>query len=172
LYSRDQLEQLKLVAGQVAAGFSPADAHRVLADRLVGGLLGRAPLTSEHTRILVVERDAYAAELTEYFLLAEGYEVILAMGADDALTMVTEHAVDVTIVDLLISGAHGLDLCVGLCERGLPVVAISTFDSADAASEAGASAFLRKPIEPTRLVSTIRELLGRSARIHREPVRR
>jgi hypothetical protein len=43
------------------------------------------------------------------------------------------------------------------------VLAISTFDLRDEALEAGAAAFLRKPLEPLRLVSVVRDLLGQSA---------
>jgi CheY-like chemotaxis protein len=162
LYSREQLEQLQFVASQVASGLSPADAHRVLADRLAAP----EPASPGYGNVLILlaERDPYAAELTEYFLLTEGYEVALAMNADDAIAEADQRTLDLAIVDLLISGARGLDLCARLYERNnTPIVAISTFDSADAALKAGASAFLQKPIEPLQLVSAVRDLLGRSA---------
>ena len=44
-----------------------------------------------------------------------------------------------------------------------PVVAVSTLDLADEALEAGASAFLQKPVGPLQLVSAVRDLAGRSA---------
>ena len=46
---------------------------------------------------------------------------------------------------------------------GTRVLAISALDSADEALQVGASAFLNKPIEPLRLISTVRDLLGTSA---------
>ena len=68
------------------------------------------------------------------------------------------------VIDLLISGGTGLDLCRFFKERdGVPVIAVSVLESRDQAIEAGADAFLPKPIEPLDLVSTVRDLLGSSA---------
>ena len=77
LYSRDQLDQLRFVCQQMRPGLSAADAHRALAERLSAI---RSSLPSERqnpasARILLVERDPYAAELAEYFLRTEGYDV-------------------------------------------------------------------------------------------------
>lgn len=168
LYSRADVEQLRFVADQVASGLSPADAHRVLASRLAGGPPGQQSARGDSMPggsilILLAERDPHAAELTEYFLRDEGYEVVRVSTAEEALTTAAQSAVDVAVVDLLISGARGLGLCEGLHDRATPVVAISTFDSADEALDAGASAFLQKPVAPLQLVSTVRDLLGRSA---------
>jgi CheY-like chemotaxis protein len=51
----------------------------------------------------------------------------------------------------------------------IPILATSTFESQDAALDAGADAFLSKPIDPLRYVSTVRDLLGTSAYV-RSPV--
>jgi DNA-binding response OmpR family regulator len=78
----------------------------------------------------------------------------------------------VATVDLLISGGRGLELCRRLsAQADVPVVATSALDLRDAALEAGASAFLLKPIEPLRLVSTVRDLLSRSASLGRSALR-
>lgn len=162
LYSRDQVERLRFIADQVALGLSPADAHRVLADHLAAGSLDSQAPTRGSMLILLAERDPFAAEMAEYFLRDEGYEVTLASSVDEAMTRAAESAVDVAIVDLLISGSRGLELCTRLNDRQKPVVAISTFDSADEALEAGAAAFLQKPLSALQLVSTVRDLVGRS----------
>lgn len=161
LYSRDQVERLRFIADQVALGLSPADAHRVLADHLAAGNIDHQAPT-RGMLILLAERDPFAAEMAEHFLRDEGYEVTLASSADDAMTRAAESPVDVAIVDLLISGSRGLELCARLRDRQKPVVAISTFDSADEALEAGAAAFLQKPLSALQLVSTVQGLLGRS----------
>lgn len=64
--------------------------------------------------ILLAERDPYAADLAEYFLRTEGYEVTLALGADEALAKADEMPPSIAIVDLLICGAAGLKLCAQL----------------------------------------------------------
>lgn len=169
LYTRDQVEQLRFVVDQVAAGLSAADGHRLLRERLAGGLSVGAPSTSGSGRVLVLlaERDRFAAEFAEYFLRTEGFEVALAVGAEDAVAMTAEDRPDVAVVDTLISGG-GLELCRRLCERdGVPVLVISTLDTPDSAMAAGASAFLLKPVEPLQLVSAVRDLLGRSAFLRR-----
>ena len=166
LYSRDQVDQLRFVKVQLAQGISPADAHRLLAERLAAGsvTLG-APETAE-TRLLVLlaERDPYAAELSEYFLRTEGYEVTAALDAADATRQSEELTPSMTLVDLLISGGSGLELCRQLKQRSdAPILAVSTLDSSDAALEAGADAFLQKPLDPLQLVSAVKDLLGASA---------
>ncbi len=49
----------------------------------------------------------------------------------------------------------------------LPILAVSAVASGDAALDAGADAFLQKPVAPLRFVSTVRDLLGTSAFLRR-----
>jgi DNA-binding response OmpR family regulator len=70
----------------------------------------------------------------------------------------------VVVVELLISGGIGLSLCQYFKEHGdAPVIAVSALEARDRAIEAGADAFLLKPLEPLQLVSAVRDLLGASA---------
>ena len=74
----------------------------------------------------------------------------------------------VAVIDLLISGGAGLDLCrLAQTGRAARVLAVSTLDSRDQALQAGADAFLLKPLDPLQFVSTVRDLLGTSAYLHR-----
>lgn len=170
LYSRDQLEQLRFLTDQVATGISPGDAHRLLRERMEDGRMmpSDSPAGSS-LLILLAEHDPYAADFAEYFLRTEGYEVEIVADPAEILARVSEVRVDLLIVDLLISGGQGRALCARARERAdLPILAISTLALRDDALEAGASAFLRKPINPLQLVSTVQDLLGRSALIRRE----
>jgi CheY-like chemotaxis protein len=170
LYTRDQVEQLRFLVDQVAAGLSPADGHRLLREQLAAGLPLQSPSGSGPDKVLVllVERDQFAAEFAEYFLRTEGYDIALALSAEDAMAKTAENHPDLAVIDLLISGGRGFELCRKLCERdGVPILAISTLDTRDNAMAAGASAFLLKPIEPLQLVSTVQDLLGRSAFLRR-----
>ena len=90
LYSRDQVDQLRFVKVQLAQGISPADAHRLLAERLDTGWLsfGAPETTTTRLLILLAERDPHAADLSEYFLRTEGYEVAAALDAADATQQV------------------------------------------------------------------------------------
>ena len=166
LYSRDQVDQLRFVKVQLAQGISPADAHRLLAERLTAGSLSFSEPEAGKTRLLILlaERDPYAAELSEYFLRTEGYEVAAALDAADVTRRSEELAPSMTVIDLLISGGGGLELCRQLKQRSdAPILAISTLDTSDAALEAGADAFLQKPLDPLQLVSAVKDLLGASA---------
>jgi CheY-like chemotaxis protein len=166
LYSRDQIGQLRFVKAQLAAGMAPADAHRLLAERLAAGTLSVGAPEPAKTRLLVLvaERDPFAAQLSEYFLRTEGYEVAPALNAADAARKFEELSPSVTVIDLLISGGRGLELCRQLKQHGdSPVLAISALETSDEALEAGADAFLQKPLDPLQLVSAIKDLLGASA---------
>ena len=63
----------------------------------------------------------------------------------------------------MISGGRGVALCRKLAQRGARIIAVSSVPQRDRALEAGAEAFLRKPLEPLQLVSAVRDLLGTSA---------
>jgi DNA-binding transcriptional MerR regulator len=170
LYSRDQLELLRFLADQVAEGLSPGNAHRLLRERLAAGVRLPPPDNPGGSKLLILlgVQDPYAAEFAEYFLRTEGYDVDTVMDADGVLAKAEEAPPDLIVVDLLISAGRGRSLCVQLRERtDVPILAICTLELRDAALEAGASAFLQKPIEPLRLVSTVQDLLGRSALIRR-----
>ena len=169
VYSRDQVEQLRFVKAQLDSGMSPADAHRLLAERVAAGSVSLSAPEAAETRLLILlaERDPHAAGLAEYFLRTEGYEVAAALDAADATRRSEELTPSMTVIDLLISGGGGLELCRQLKQRSdAPILAVSTLDTSDAALEAGADAFLQKPLDPLQLVSAIKDLLGASAFLH------
>jgi CheY-like chemotaxis protein len=170
LYTRDQIDQLRFVTTQLAEGMAPADAHRLLAERLAAGPLPFGDPEAGQTRLLILlaERDPHAAELSEYFLRTEGYKVVSAFDADEAAHKFEELKPDMAVIDLLISGGGGLELCQHVKQHGNgPVLAISALDTSHTALEAGADAFLQKPLDPLQLVSTVKDLLGASAFLHR-----
>jgi DNA-binding transcriptional MerR regulator len=164
IYSRDELEQLRFIVDRTSTGTTAADAHRLLGERLRdAGDLSRPDSEAVTIVVLVAERDRYAAEVFEYFLRTEGYDVCVAFDPARAEQLFVERRPDLAIVDLMIAGA-GLDLSARLArDGGAPVLAMSELDLADEALAAGASAFLGKPIVPLQFVSTVRDLLGLSA---------
>lgn len=164
LYSRNDLEHLRFVISEMEEGSSAADAHRILAERLdVGTPLTRRDADRTTMVILLAERDRHAADLAEYFLRTEGYEVHVTFDPEGAERLLAEHHPDLSVVELMLSGG-GIELCRRLAgSSNAPVLALSALDLADAAISAGASAFLRKPIDPLQFVSTVSDLLARSA---------
>jgi CheY-like chemotaxis protein len=167
LYSRTQVEQLRFVKEQLDGGLQPAEAHRLLGERLErGGDLRSADQREPGARLLILlaERDPYAAEFEQFFLHTEGYEVALALDAEDAARTLEQRLPQLAVVELLISGGTGAELCRRLKEGGVPAcLAISTLEARDEALGAGADAFLQKPLDPLQLVSTVKDLLGESA---------
>jgi CheY-like chemotaxis protein len=164
LYSRDQLAQLGFVCQQMERGLSAADAHRALAEQLAEnpGFVGAEPDEPAERTILLVERDPYAAELAEYFLRTEGYDVHVVRATADAERLVVDEPIDLAIVDLMIGGGAGLRLVQKLGES-VRVLAVSALDQEERAIAAGAQAFIRKPFEALALVSATRDLVGTSA---------
>jgi len=170
LYSRDQMEQLRFIGAEVSRGLSAADAHRLLADQREAGQSLAADGRDGGTRLLILlaERDPVSADLAEFFLRTEGYEVHLALAVDDAEEQWLETSPQLAIVELMISGGRGAELCRRLKQREAgAVLAISVLQAQDEALAAGADAFLQKPLDPLEFVSTVKDLLGASALVAR-----
>ena len=166
LYTRTQVEQLRFVKEGLDRGLQPAEAHRLLGEQLERGGSVRSDEREQTPRLLILlaERDPYAAEFAEFFLQTEGYEVTLALDADDAARKLEQLLPQLAVIELLISGGAGADLCQRVKEAGVPAcLVISTLDARDQALAAGADAFLRKPLDPLQFVSTVKDLLGKSA---------
>jgi DNA-binding transcriptional MerR regulator len=174
LYSRDHVERLRFIAAEVSRGLSAADAHRLLDERSAGGrpALHDSPGAGTRLLVLLAERDAVAADLAQFFLRTEGYDVHLALAVDEAEEQWIESRPQLAIVELMISGGRGVELCQRLKQQheAGAVLAVSVVESRDQALAAGADAFLQKPLDPLELVSTVKDLLGASALVaRREP---
>jgi DNA-binding transcriptional MerR regulator len=172
LYSRDEVDRLRFVKLKVDEGIQPADAHRLLAERAgVGPLPMEGPVRGGvRPLVLLVERDPFATELMEFFLRGDGYDIGVATDAAEAENKVLGLSPQLTIVELLLSGGKGVNLCRRLKERSAaPVLAVSTLDGRDASLAAGADAFLQKPLDPLVLTSTVRDLIRASPLVEPHP---
>ena len=163
LYSRDQVDQLRFVAEQIERGLTASDAHRLLSEQ---GRSDRPPTDQTPNRpggalVLLAERDRLAAEPEELGLRSAGYEVQVALKASEAEGLWRERRPRLGIVELMISGGQGAELCRRLKQQdGGALLAISTLEAEDEALAAGADVFLQKPFDPLELVSTAEDLLG------------
>ena len=165
--AEDAMARIQVVGreGVADAGTHAGEEYRA---RHAGKIASPRPVRSAAGRdvvmlILLAERDRFAAELCEYFLRTEGYDVRLAPSAADAQRSFVEHRPNLSVVELTMPG--GLDLCRRLArDDNAPVLAVSVLAGLqDEALTAGASAFLPKPFEQLQFVSTVRDLLGASA---------
>jgi DNA-binding transcriptional MerR regulator len=164
VYTRDQLEQLRFVKARLDEGLSAADAHRLLAERQAGPeptVEGGTPSRAARLLVLLAECDRQGAELNDFFLRAEGYQVEIALTADEAEAKFASQDPALAIVELMISGGVGRELCTRLKRRrATPVLCVSSLDLGAQALAAGADAFLKKPLEPLQLVATVKDLLS------------
>ena len=118
--------------------------------------------------VLLVEDDPAARQGLELALRRLGYEVRLAETGEAALGGVCEAAVDVVVLDVMLPGMDGFEVCRRL-RRGsdVPVIMLTArgddFDVV-AGLEAGADDYVVKPVEPRVLDARIRAVLRRVAR--------
>ena len=122
--------------------------------------------------ILVVDRDPHVRELESHFLDQAGYTVAFEQDGNIALAQARKIVPDIIITEILVPKLDGLALCRQLKAdartRDIAVLVFSILAAAGRAREAGADAFLLKPLAEHTLVGTVRQLLeARSARIRR-----
>ena len=119
-------------------------------------------------RILVVEDETRVARAVKRGLEAEGYAVDVAATGEDGHWLATENDYDALVLDVMLPGLGGLDLCRRLRDEGdwTPVLVLTALD--DPAEEAraldgGADDFLGKPFSYVVLAARLRALLRRAS---------
>jgi CheY-like chemotaxis protein len=122
--------------------------------------------------ILVVERDPHVRELEEHFLREAGFSVGFAQDGEGALAEAQKTVPDILITEILVPALDGLALCRRLKgdprTRDIAVLVFSILAAGGRAREAGADAFLLKPLGEHALVDTVRRLLeARTTRLGR-----
>lgn len=114
--------------------------------------------------ILVVERDPHIRELEAHFLDKAGFSVVFEQDGVGALERAHAIAPDIVITEILVPGLDGLALCRRLKNdprtRDTAVLVFSVLSAAVRATEAGADAFLQKPLSDGALVATVNKLLA------------
>jgi DNA-binding response OmpR family regulator len=110
----------------------------------------------------VAEGDRFGADLAEYILRTEGFDVCVALDASQATLLFEERSPDLVVIDLLISGGAGFRLCRDFAiSAGARILAIAAIEAGDEALSAGAATFLQKPFQATDLTATVRNLLDK-----------
>jgi len=118
-------------------------------------------------RILVVDDEPHIRRVLEAMLGKEGFDVVTADDGEHGLRELASGGIDLVILDLLMPGAHGLEVLAKIRSdaalAATPVI-ILTAKGQDADREAafagGADDFMTKPFSPKKLVARIREILG------------
>jgi two-component system OmpR family response regulator len=119
-------------------------------------------------RVLVVEDELKMAGLLRRGLLEDGNAVDVARTGDDALWMARAVEYDAVILDLMLPGLDGLEVCRRLRESGVwaPVLMLTARDAVEdriAGLDAGADDYLPKPFSFAELVARLRALARRGA---------
>lgn len=117
-------------------------------------------------RILIVDDDIALRDLVVHYLSASGYLMSEAGDGDTMRTLLSEHSVDLVVLDLMLPEEDGLSLLRWLRERhGPPVIIVSARgDEVDrvVGLELGADDYLAKPFGPRELLARVRAVLRRS----------
>lgn len=116
--------------------------------------------------ILVADDDEHIRELVAFYLRKHGYEVALAHDGNEALALERTVKPDLMVLDVMMPGPDGLQVCKALRQRGnLPIVLL-TARSSDidkiAGLRFGADDYVSKPFNPEELMARIEAVLRRS----------
>jgi two-component system response regulator RegX3 len=117
------------------------------------------------TRILVVEDEESFSDALSYVLTREGYEVALAATGHEALDEYDRNGADLVLLDLMLPGISGTEVCRQLRARGsVPVIMLTAKDGEVdkvVGLELGADDYVTKPYSSRELVARIRAVLRR-----------
>lgn len=117
-------------------------------------------------RILVVEDDERLADLVRRYLERDGHHVLVAHDGRRGLELARHNRPDVIVLDLMLPGIDGWDICRILrAESDVPIMMVTartTEDDTLLGLDLGADDYLAKPFSPRELVARVRVLLRRS----------
>jgi two-component system response regulator RegX3 len=117
------------------------------------------------TRILVVEDEESLSDPLSYMLKKEGFEVAVAGTGPEALEQFDRHGADLVLLDLMLPGLSGTEVCRALRARSnVPVIMLTAKDSEVdkvVGLELGADDYVTKPYSARELVARIRAVLRR-----------
>ncbi len=114
-------------------------------------------------KILVVDDDSSLAEMLTIVLRNEGFEPRVCSSGDRAMTVVRDFKPDVVLLDLMLPGKDGVDVCREIrAESGVPIIMLTAkSDTVDivVGLESGADDYVVKPFKPKELVARLRARL-------------
>tara|TARA_R110002020_G_scaffold299635_3_gene515294 strand:+ start:2212 stop:2589 length:378 start_codon:yes stop_codon:yes gene_type:complete len=119
----------------------------------------------KNTKILVVDDDSGIGEMLKTLLEFYGYEVIVTEKPLLAEELIQQKNIDIVLLDMLISGVDGTDVCAGIRKNSeiekTPVLMMSALhDAGPKCKNAGANDFIAKPFEVEDLTEKIEKILG------------
>jgi two-component system response regulator RegX3 len=117
------------------------------------------------TRVLVVEDEESFSDALSYMLRREGFEAVVAATGPEALEEFDRAGADIVLLDLMLPGLSGTEVCRALRARsGVPIIMLTAKDSEIdkvVGLELGADDYVTKPYSARELVARIRAVLRR-----------
>jgi len=117
-------------------------------------------------KILVIDDEPKIVEICHDYLKASGFEVISASDGIQGLNLARREKPDLIVLDLMMPGMDGLDVCRNLRREGnIPIIMLTArVDESDklVGLELGADDYITKPFSPRELVARVRVVLRRS----------
>ena len=119
-------------------------------------------------RVLIVEDETKLAALLRDYLAQEGYEVTMLHRGDEVEPWVRGHEVDLVLLDLMLPGKNGLDVCKALrASTDVAIIMVTArVDEIDRllGLELGADDYICKPFSPREVVARVKAVLRRARR--------
>jgi DNA-binding response OmpR family regulator len=116
-------------------------------------------------RVLVVDDDVKTVELVKLYLNRDGYKVLAAYDGVEALRLARESRPDLVVLDLMLPGMDGLEVCRTLrSESDVPIIMLTartTDEDKLAGLGLGADDYVTKPFSPRELAARVRAVLRR-----------
>ena len=119
-------------------------------------------------RLLLVEDDPALSELLEFRFRKEGYSVRVTADGDEALMMASEELPDLVILDWMVEGTSGIEVCRRLRRdketAHVPIIMLTAREAEDdriRGLETGADDYITKPFSPRELVARVGAVLRR-----------
>ena len=132
------------------------------------GVMTEAATQDDYTtkgRVLVVDDDASLAEMLTIVLRQEGFDSRMCLRGDEAVEAFRDYKPDVVLLDLMLPGRDGIDVCKEIrAESGVPIVMLTAKgDTVDVVVglESGADDYVVKPFKPKELIARIRARVRR-----------
>jgi two-component system alkaline phosphatase synthesis response regulator PhoP len=118
-------------------------------------------------KVLVVDDDVKTVELVRLYLNRDGYRVVTAYDGVEALRLARESHPDLIVLDLMLPGMNGLEICRVLREESdVPIImltAMTTDQDRLTGLDLGADDYVTKPFSPKELAARVRAVLRRSS---------
>ncbi|MEM8996334.1 MAG: response regulator, partial [Acidobacteriota bacterium] len=119
-------------------------------------------------KIVVIEDEPDILEVIEYNLIREGFGVVSATNGDDGLKAIVREAPDLVLLDLLLPGIDGIELCRKLkmdpVTQRVPIIMVSAKgEESDIVLGLGVGAddYVTKPFRPKELIARVKAVLRR-----------